>query len=362
LLFFLIFTLSLAAQKVSYHFTKNDVDSDTKEVMELLENYLTSAPQNQSSNVFWNSEDQERYQQYDFLEDEFQPSLYMGLPAHVLSIEFYDGIAKIKVQYGTEKSDGNLNILAIVNYYAQKEKGTYKLHNALSVNKKKWKCTSVGIVDFYYPSYHSFNADKAQRLNDFVQMVCEGFQVDPQPFEYYLADDYDEIQKLKGFDYYFGMDGSSGPQGKATEGKVYCGGLGEFYPHEVFHVQIDRHYPDKHFWVSEGVATLLGGSRGKSLDWHIKRTHQYLKNHPEMDLKDMLQLTNLDQRTAYHYVLGGLIAKKIQEKGGWPMLRQFMASGTEDEDYYRAIETFLGVERSGLNNYLRAQLAMESGQ
>jgi len=138
--------------------------------------------------------------------------------------------------------------------------------------------------------------------------------------------------------------------------------LGEYYPHEVFHVQIDRHYPDKHFWVSEGVATLLGGSRGKSLDWHIKRTHQYLKKHPEMDLKHMLQLTNLDQETAYHYVLGGLIAKKIQEKGGCPTLRQFVASGTEDEDYYRVIETFLGVERAGLNNYLRAQLSMESGQ
>jgi len=45
LFFFLIFTLSLAAQKVSCHFTKSDVDPDTKEVMELLENYLTSARQ-----------------------------------------------------------------------------------------------------------------------------------------------------------------------------------------------------------------------------------------------------------------------------------------------------------------------------
>jgi hypothetical protein len=71
-------------------------------------------------------------------------------------------------------------------------------------------------------------------------------------------------------------------------------------------------------------------------------------------------LTNLDNQTSYHYALGGLIAKKIFDKGGWPLLKEFMSSGKTEDDYYNAIEKHLGVEQSELNNYIREQLQMES--
>ena len=216
--------------------------------------------------------------------------------------------------------------------------------------------STVGLVDFYYPDYHVFDYDKAQQLDDFIRQTCENLGVHPRPFEYFLAADYDEIQSLKGIDYYVGMGGANTPRGKAAEDKVYCGGLGEYYPHEVFHVLIDRHFPDKHFWVSEGLATFLGGSRGKSLDWHLKRSHEYLKKHPEIDLNNLLQLTNLDDQTAYHYAIGGLIAKKMYEKGGWDLIRAFMSSGKSDDAYYQAIEQHLHIRRQDLNKYIRAEL------
>jgi hypothetical protein len=74
----------------------------------------------------------------------------------------------------------------------------------------------------------------------------------------------------------------------------------------------------------------------------------------------MLKLTNLDNETSYHYVLGGLIAKKIMDKGGWSLLKEFMSSGKMDEDYYKAIEKHLGINKSELNSYLREQLKIES--
>lgn len=360
LLFLLLFSHSGFAQKVTYNHLVDSTDAETKEVMELFENYLGSNPENKEKSPYWNAAEQARHKHFDFLESEFQPSLYMGFPVCVLSIKFKDDTCQIKAQFSYCKEDGSPYVLAIVNYAAVKEDGRYKLQNWLTYQKKNWAHTTVGLVDFYYPPYHSFDYKKAQKLNDFIKETCKNFGVEPKPFEYYLADDYDEIQNLKGFDYYIGMGGTSKPSGKATADKVYCGGLGEYYPHEVFHVQIDEHFPNKHFWVSEGVATLLGGSRGKSLDWHIKRTNSYLQDHPEIDLNDMLKLSNLDSETSYHYVLGGLVAKKIMEKGGWPLLREFMSSGTTDDAYYRAIEEHLGVKKSGLNAYLRAQLQIES--
>ena len=347
-------------QRVTYNHIVDTANIETKKVISLFENYLASSPQNKGRNEFWNNEEQQKHKNYDFLESEFQPSLYMGFPVHVLSIKFRNNICQIKAQFSYCKEDGSPYVLAIINYFAKKENGTFKLLNALTVNKQTWNCTTVGVVDFYYPTSHKFNYQKAQKLNKFINETCENFGVQPKPFEYYLADDYDEIQKLKGFDYYIGMGGQSKPSGKATDDKVYCGGLGEYYPHEVFHVQIDEHFPNKHFWVSEGVATLLGGSRGKSLDWHIKRTNIYLQKHPEIDLDNMLVLTNLDSETSYHYVLGGLIARKILEKGSWSLLSEFMSSGKTDEDYYNAIERYLGINKSELNDYIRAKLQIES--
>lgn len=356
----LFLCVSASGQKVTYNHIVDLADDETKEVMELFENYVASNPQNKERNSFWNSEEQEEHENYDFLESEFQPSLYMGLPVHVLNIKFINDICQIKVQFSYCKEDRSPYVLAIANYVAQKENGSFKLYNALTLNKQKWNCTTVGIVDFYYPPYHRFDYEKAQKLNDFINETCKNFGVKPKPFEYYLADDYDEIQKLKGFDYYIGMGGRAMPSGKATDDKVYSGGLGEYYPHEVFHVQIDEHFPNKHFWVSEGVATLLGGSRGKSLEWHIKRTNLYLQKHPEIDLNNMLKLKNLDSETSYHYVLGGLIAKKIMDKGSWSSLKEFMSSGKTDEDYYNAIEKHLGVAKSELNDNIREQLQIES--
>lgn len=347
-------------QKVTYNHIVDTTDVETKKVMMLFENYLASNPQNKGKNEFWNIKEQQKHKNYDFLESEFQPSLYMEFPVHVLSVKFRNEICQIKAQFSYCKADGSPYVLAIANYIAKKENRKFKLFNALTVNKQTWNCTTVGVVDFYYPTYHEFDYQKAQKLNDFISETCKNFGIKPKAFEYYLADDYDEIQVLKGLDYYIGMGGQSKPSGKATDDKVYCGGLGEYYPHEVFHVQIDEHFPDKHFWVSEGVATLLGGSRGKSLDWHIKRTNLYLQKHPEIDLNNMLKLTNLDGETSYHYVLGGLMAKKILDKGGWNLLKEFMSSGKTDEDYYNAIEKYLEINKSELNDFVREQLEIES--
>lgn len=356
----LLFCIRAFGQIATYNHIVDTTDVKTKEVIELFENYLASNPKSNETNPYWNKEDQEMHRHFDFLESEFQPSLYMGLPVHVLSIKFNNDIGRIKAQFSYCKEDGSPYVLAIANYVTKKENGVFKLYNALSYNRQSWNHTTVGIVDFFYPTYHKFDYEKALELNEFIHETCNNFTVQPKPFEYYLADDYDEIQRLKGLDYYLGMGGQSTPRGKSTDDKVYCGGLGENYPHEVFHVLVDEYFPNKHFWVSEGIATLLGGSRGKSLDWHIKRTNHYLQEHPEIDLCNMLELTNLDSLTSYHYVLGGLVAKKIWDKGGWRLLREFLSSGKTDEDYYRAIEKYLGISKSELNDYIRKQLQIES--
>lgn len=361
-IFLIIFILSNLsnAQDVTYNHLIDPNNTETQEVIKLFENYLASNPQVQAKSPFWNLQEQREHKDYDFLESEFQPSLYNGFPVHVLSIKNNNGTYKIKAQFGFCKENGEPYVLAIANYFVKKENEDYKLYNALTFNKREWFCTNVGLVDFYYPKYHDFNFENAEKLNSYIREICNDLDVKPKSFEYYLADDFDEIQSLKGLDYYIGMGGETKPSGKATDDKVYCAGLGEYYPHEVFHIQINEHYPNMYYWVSEGMATFLGGSRGKDLKWHLKRTNEYLKKHPEVNLNNLLNLVNLDEYTSYHYSLGGLIAKRIYEKGGWNLIKKFMNSVKSESEYYNAVETLLGINKNDLNSYLREQLKIEA--
>lgn len=354
---------SMFAQKITYNYIIDTSNIETKQIMNLFENYIHSKPDSLYDNPYWNSKEKQQYKYFDFLESEFQPSLYMGFPVHVLSIKSKNSLYEIKAQFSFCQSDGTPYILCIANYYAKKEIKQYKLYNALLINRQDWLHTKIDLIDFYYPAYHLFDSLKAYALIDFAHNICKNLTVQPIPFEYYMADDYDEIQKLKGIDYYIGMGGEVKPTGRSNNyDKVYCSGMDENYFHEVFHILIDPHYPDKHQWISEGMATWLGGSRGKSLNWHIKKTDEYLKKHPEINLNDLLTLKTIDEYTDYRYVLGGLIVKKIYEKGGWNLIKKFMNTGKSNENYYEAIETYLGVKKKDLNIYLRKQLEIESKQ
>jgi hypothetical protein len=357
----LVFVKTVFAQKITYNYLIDTSNIEVKKVQKLFENYIHSRPDSVYNNPYWTDSEKNKVGHFDVLYGEFQPSLYMGFPIHVLSIKSNKGTFQIKAMFSKCNSDTPF-VLCIANFYAKKENENYKLYNALYINRKLWQSTKVGLITFYYPNYHKFNSKKAEELNKFVLELCKNLQLENKPFEYYFADNYDELVYLKGMDYYIGMGGEEKPRGLGGNGRTFCSGMGENYFHEPFHVLVvDKKYTS-HMWVAEGMATYLGGSRGKPLSWHINRVNSYLILHPEIDLNNLLFLRTMDEYTDYRYVFGGLIAKKIFEKGGWPLIRQFMNSGFYDEDYYNAIEKYLGIKRNDLNTYLRNQLGKESNK
>lgn len=345
--------------KITYNHIVDAANQDTQEVMRLFETYIKEKTRKEKTQQYWCKNATQNHEVFDFLEKEFKPSLYMGYGVHVLSIKNKNGLYTIKAQFSFCQNDGTPYVLAIVNYIATKENGHYLLDNILTYNRKHWECQTIGYIDFYYPKYHVFNTEKANDLNKFIKEITHNLKVTPKYFEYYFADDYDEVQKLKGIDYYIGMGGFVKPSGIALDNKVYCGGLGENYRHEVYHIQIDEHYPNTHYWVTEGMAVFVSdASRGKSLHWHLKRLHAYLTKTPELNLNNMLDYSNYDEYTDYHYALGGLIMQRIHEKGGWELVMKMLNSGTHKEDYYNAIEKYLGVKRQNLNTFIRNEIRL----
>ncbi len=361
LLCFALKTASSAQSSISLHPLVDTTRADVRAAVAVWSAYLRSRPDGIRHSPFWNEAEQTKSSRFDLLEREFEPTLYRGYPVQILSVlGFPDGFYQIKSLFGGNNPKGRSPLIfAITNVYVRPDaSGKWLLYNALPINRARfWNSQQVGHVTYYFPPYHQFNKQKARQLNQFIDDLCQQFNIPAKPVEYYLADTPDELRQLRGFDYEAVGSGLLKPTGRAIDDRVFCAGLDEFYPHEIVHVYLDARYPNQHPWGSEGVATFLGGSRGQPLDWHLARVASHLREHPEIDLRNMLGLVTLDEFTDYRYAIGGLLARAIFQKGGIPLLTRFMQSGRADISYYMALEQLLDLKRTDLNIDIRRLLA-----
>jgi len=347
-----------------------DIDTAVFKVAEPLELWLNflATKDDAKGAVYWNQAEVDKYgiDSYCLIENELQ----FGVDNHLLLLSYANikvlSIRKVEEYYKITSlmefapKEGKSNVQYIFHVYAAEEEGQLKLFNALAINTQlHLSTTTVGFIHFHYPKAHAFDQELAQKQNDFLLEVCRDFDVKADTIDYYFAPTYEEIQCIKGFDFIIGDNGEQIPAGKADSQNriVYSSGLGEYFPHEFIHILLNPKFPNCHLWFNEGLATYLGMSRGKDLDWHLHKVHQHLATHPAIDLNNMLELRSLDQYTDYRYALGGFLIREAYKKGGYSLVKQLLNAGKEDTDFYAAIEKNLGVKQVDLNEWIRTTLS-----
>jgi len=346
-----------------------DIDTNVFKVSEPLNLWLDFLKTEDDSlgSKYWNSREVKKYGKasYFLIEKELQFGMdnYLKLLSYssikILSIKKINEYFKITSIMEFKPKENTCNVQYIFHVYAGMENGELKLFNPLEINTKlNFNTTTIGYIKYHYPKFHHFNYELAKKQNDYLVELSKNFKVKTDTVDYYFANTSSELLRARGFDFLIGNSGEEIPSGKAdSENRiVYASGIGEYYPHELIHVLLNPHFPNCHLWINEGVATYFGMSRGKELDWHLKKLNKHLLEHPEINLNNMLELKSLDQYTDYRYVLGGLIIKKAFEKGSYELVNKMMNAGKKDTDFYSAIEKYLGIKRQELNTIIRQEL------
>ncbi len=350
------------AQKVLLNFDVNPEWENFSEVIEVWTKYLQT-PTDSAGALYWNKAEVAQYgtEDYNLMNHEYNPSFHRLIKvytAQILSITEEDGLYKITTQFYYPRND-TLMTLCIMNVYAKRDNGKFKLYNARNIIlEKDWTTQTVGYLKYYYPSNYKFDEAKALKQNLFItNTLPELFGCTPDTVNYYFAETRKQLDGLKGFEFNVGGSGTEKPSGKTIGNTVYTTGTDEYYPHELVHVFINPMYPEMHLWAAEGIATYLGGSRGQSLQWHINRTSDYLSQHLEIDLSNMLDLQTMDEYTDYRYVLGGAIIQLIHDKENCKGVKEFLSEATNDnKSYYAAIEKHLGWKQNEINKKFRKAL------
>ncbi len=343
-------------------------DTGIAQVVQLWRNYLNSNPDSTYDNPYWITSEKQTHRKFDLLNAKYlTPSLYHLLPywkITILSVSQIDSGYVIRTLFAAQTDSGFVRPFCISRVAARKEAGQYKLCNVLPINTNAWRREKVGAITFIFPPTHSFDREAAQKLNAFVDSLRGVWGIQQFETEYYFADDLDMVYEMRGLDYYAGEGNEQRPRGAAdiVNRIVYRGGQNEWYPHEFVHICVDPLFTNGHDYFLEGYAAYLGGSGGHALGWHIRQMHRYLQDHPELDLSNLLTILHTDHATDPQYVFGGLFCRMAEERGGLPLLRRLLSSGKSDDEFYKAIETVLGVPQQDLNSFLRKKIAEYAGR
>ncbi|MGZ5245309.1 MAG: hypothetical protein ACXWD4_15415, partial [Bacteroidia bacterium] len=347
-----------------------DIDTTiykAKEPLDLFINFLRTADDSAGA-AYWNKAEVENYgkSNYFLVENEINRGtenylhfIKMAATIRIMSIRKIDNFYKIRYMLCFNDPKLGEILEEFYHIYAGYENGSLKLYNPLPINATLY-CNSktVGYVKYHYPKYHKFNNELAEKQNVFLQKMSKRFNMKLDTVDYYFAATREELDRLRGYDWRVGSSGEEIPEGKAKpeNNTVFCTGLGEYCPHELIHIFFIPKFPDAHFWFHEGLATFLDGSRGYDLNWHLKKLNLYLKNHPEIDLTNMLKYRTIDQYTDFRYALGGFLMKLAYEKGGDALMEKLLQSGKSQDNFYATIEHNLGVQRKDLNIFIREEL------
>jgi hypothetical protein len=363
LLLSLLSTNELYAQKskikVTIHSRVDTSFSDVRDISMLWENYLNSSPDSIYNNPYWNSEEKQRYRDFDFSQTYLYqfPSkqLLRYYAPTILSIEKegeYYSIRTIFAADNLPEEYRKLNPWSIIKLYAIKENGSWKLKNAISIITQNWSRKTIGKITFIYPPHHAFNEVLAQKANAFCEQLTTEFKFnDWKPFDFYITESADELGQLLNFDFFYaGYTTGIG----MNENRILLSAFGsEYYPHEFIHLLVPN--VKRHWMIEEGFATWKGGVSGKSFEESITLLANEIESNDTLTFTLVLNKQWGWQYAAY-YTTGALFCKIAYERGGLPLLTKLMEIPMDDEKLVNSICELFQLDKKELAIFWRNEI------
>lgn len=247
------------------------VDTTSKEVnsiISLYENYFNSNPDSIYDNPYWNTTEKNLYNDFDFSRASiFQggfnaTNLHNYFSPFVMSVEPIGSKFQIRVLYSSSTTDptyAGSKVWCIHKLNALKENGNWVFENLIVEHTKLWQSDPYGVIEYIYPTTHTFNTKQAMKAQKYCSKIAQRFNPNyNSKFKYYITNSTDEMGLLENFDYYF----AGITTGKAREGMITTSLGIEYYPHEFVH-QILPKNENRAYIIEEGLAVFLGTKEDK---------------------------------------------------------------------------------------------------
>jgi len=364
-----------APSAVSVSFGVDTTVADVGSVVRLVRAYLARPDSSARSRGLWSTGTD-----FDRRVGDLTMNAYQGFPATIVSVASDgpgDSVYVVRVLYASaDSSRQRISPLAFQRLYALRESGApfnFRLSGALPRITREWEQRTKGRVTFWYAPGQKPNPAKISQASTFVDSVASLFQVPPpKHLDLYLGRSLEEVQRATGLDFFPAASADQGRGGGAiATGIVLVGNpaLGEAYLHELAHAVLSPTVPTRNGLFNEGVATWLGGSRGRTPEETYSRLRQIQVARPTLKFAQVLNRDIPDalaeEMTDAFYATGALVVDAVYRRGGITALRALAQLRNDPTILLSALPAQLGLagsDESALDHWWRAQAVRMSGR
>jgi hypothetical protein len=336
-------------------------------VVRLVRAYLAKPDTSARSRGLWSTATD-----FDRRVGDMTTEAYQGFPATIVSVASDgpgDSVYVVRVLYARGDSTGtDISPLALQRLYAVRESGApfgFKLAGALPRLTHEWEQRTEGRVTYWYAPGQHPDPVKISHTSTFVDSVAALFHVPPpKHIDMYLGRSFEEVQRAIGLDFFPEASADRGRGGRGHPVGIVLAGnpdIAEGYVHEVAHVILGPTFPSHSRLFAEGVATWLGGSRGRTTQEMYARLRQIQTARPALTLSQVLNNDFPDaqpeEMSEAFYATGAVIVDSVYRRGGIAGLRALAQLNGDPKSLLAGLPGQLGISNSesALDRWWRSQ-------
>lgn len=358
----------VSTPRVNVSFGIDTTVKDVNDVVRLVRAYLAKPDSSARSRGFWSTATD-----FDRRVGDLTSEVYQGLPATIVSLApdgLSDSAYVVRVLYAYADSTGqSITPVALQRLYAVRESGApfnFRLSGTLPRLTREWQQRTEGRITFWYAPGQHPNPKKISHASSFVDSVSTLFQVSPpEHLDMYVGRSLEDVQRATGLDFFPAASVDRGLGGRAIGGGIVLAGnpaLGEAYLHELTHAILGPTFPIRNGLFNEGVATWLGGSRGRTPQQMYARLLQTQAARPALTLAQVL--TNRipdateEELTDAFTATGALFVDAVYRRSGITGLRALAQLNSNPSVLLPALPAQLGITGSdpgALDRWWRTQ-------
>jgi hypothetical protein len=315
-----------------------------------------------SPSTHWLASEQRKWRVYDlaefYLPEGASPETITLDPEH-LPDSLGGNAFRIKTRFNVGASASSFWTTTV---YARRDGEEWRLANALPINTRTWRRTTVGPITYVYPPNYKFTKDRAELAIGFVDSVARTFRLPSlAPLTYYLAPTLDDLYRAIGVE----TGETYGPSGgfsQPVNHQLFSGipSLGENYRHELAHMLFAPICCERtSYLISEGVPTWLGGTSGDDFEGAVAKLRVFLLAHPGVTLDSLLAG---ELHPSESYPAAAVLVQMVADRGGASGVRELYAAGSSSDQLRSDLEAVLGQSWQQINAAWREAILNRPGR
>lgn len=274
----------------------------------------------------------------------------------------------LSIAYLTSNDHHDPTLIAILNLVA--EVGTFNARFSIPLDylTRYWKSQKVGNITYHFRDTIQLNRAIAfDKKND---EIAQRFGLEPESFDFYMCDNYQEFLKLCGLEYEKDSNGKYRDGYGIDASKIFSIMNNEDFSHDIFHYYSGKvnQRINRNWITEEGIAYWWGNayytdSQGEmiEIDKLVNELKTYLSNHNTADLYQMFEenipiFDHVAAEISTRSVISAIIARQVYKDKGMEGLSLLINCGGRQrlQSYLMAISDLIGINKTNFHNKVRA--------